>query len=294
MTPKKKPPIGITLLALTLLWIGCCGTLIFPIMLLDGGMETAWRHIVGGMIHSELLLRGAYWLVVTTWFLFYVAYAVIGVGLWKLRNWARRAQLVIFEVFGTVSVLVAVLLVRPASLAFALLVGTAIPFAWFVWYLMRPRVRFAFGAWSSSTDPDSTAVPPPGLSKKGKSLVAAGIIATFALYIAALSFGIEDMTRSTGVYKIAVNQAHYSPCVASVLGIPATPDRGTSGSWEEDSKTGKADIEIPLHGPKDKGFLVVHAKKQDGVWNISSLVLLRGSDRFQLVPAPATGACKSF
>lgn len=292
MPPPRTRPVFITILAIVFIWIGFGGTLIFPIVLLAGGMETMWKQLVGGAIHSELLVRAVYWLTITVWFLFYVAYAIIGVGLWKLRNWARTAQLVIFEFSIAVGILIAAFLVRPPSLAFAVIAGAVPPFAWFIWYLMRPRVRFAFGAWPSKAEADSAAEPPPGLSKSGKALVAAGIVVTFALYIGALSFGIEDMTRSTGIYKIAMNYARNSPCVASVLGTPATPDRGTEGSWEENSRTGKADIEIPLHGPKDKGSLVVHAKKLDGVWNINSLVLLHGSERIKIEPASPTGGCQ--
>jgi hypothetical protein len=291
MTTRRKRPVGATLLAAAFLWIGCGGTLFFPIIVFFDG-TTMWRLIAGGLIHSEVMLRITSYLFLSTWFLFYVAYAFIGFGLWKLRNWARKALLVLSELFAIISVLVSLFFVRPRELAVAVVIGTVIPFAWCVWYMKRPRVRFAFGAWPSSRDGVSAAEDPPGLSKKGKAGIAAAIVATFALYVGSLSVAIETMTRATGIYRMTVVQAQGSPCVASALGTPLTTDWGTQGRWEEGSRTGKAYMEIPVHGPKGKGSLVVRAEKQNGVWKINSLVLSHASERIQMTPPIAPSGCQ--
>ena len=144
--PQRKRPVGVTILALVYLWIGCFGTLVFPFIALNGGSSQIWRHWVAGAIHSEPALRVTGHIFTLIWFLWYVAYGVIGFGLWKLRNWAYRAILVMNEFFVVVCLLVLPFLVRPPALAVAVVIGTAIPFACIVWYLKQPNVGFAFGA----------------------------------------------------------------------------------------------------------------------------------------------------
>jgi hypothetical protein len=105
MISQKKRPVGVTLLAAMFLWIGCLGTIFFPIILLSGGTTTLWGLIAPEAIHSQLLLQITSYLFFSVWFLFYVAYAVIGFGLWKLRNWARRSVLALTVVGGSAGIL---------------------------------------------------------------------------------------------------------------------------------------------------------------------------------------------
>jgi hypothetical protein len=292
MKPKQKRPVGITILAAAFLWIGCGGTLFFPIITLSGGTMMLWRQIAGGAIHSETTLRITSYFFVTIWFLLYVAYAVIGFGLWKLRNRARKAILALMEFFAVVSVLVLPFFVRPWALAVSFVIFTASFFAWIVWYLNRPRVRFAFGAWPSTGDGDSTAEPPPGLSKMGKAWVVAAIVATFALYCGSLMVAIESIVQSSEIYKITVKNAQDSPCVASLLGTPLTPGQMTTGGMEEGSRDGSANLNIPVNGPKGKGRLELEAEKQGGVWKITSLVLVHKSERIQIAPLVPNSSCQ--
>lgn len=93
MNPSRTRPIGVTLISLAFLWIGCCGTLFLPLILLAGGMSSLWRFVLGSMIHSEAWLKAISYTLDAVWYLFYIAYAVIGYGLWKLKNWARKSLL---------------------------------------------------------------------------------------------------------------------------------------------------------------------------------------------------------
>jgi hypothetical protein len=292
MTPKQKRPVGITLLAVAFLYIGCLGTIFFPIICLSGGGSTLWKHIVGGVIHSEAVLRVTSYLFSIVFYLFYVAYAVIGFGLWKLRNWARKAILALMEFFAVVSVLALPFFVKPPTLAIAVVIGTALPFAWFAWYLKRPRVCFAFGAWPSTCDGGLPSEPPQGLSKMGKVLVATAIVATFALYCSSLMVAVESMFRSSEIYQMTLKDAQDSPCVATRLGTPLTPGWMSSGDMSEGSDDGSANLSIPVHGPKGKGSLKLEAEKKSGVWKITSLVLVHDSERVQITPPNPTSNCQ--
>jgi len=180
-----------------------------------------WRHTASGVIHSEFWLRITSYLFAAIWYLLYAAYAFIGFGLWKLKNWARKAVLAIL-VFGLVT---SFLLPRLFGNAGAMsIIGSVLFFVWMLWYLLRPRVRFAFGAWPSTRDGDATAEPPPGLSKIGKAWVTAGLIASFGLWAGFLMIAVESMSRSSEIYQLTLMEAQNSPCIAARLGVPLIQD----------------------------------------------------------------------
>ena len=172
MPHKLKRPIGVTLIALAFLWIGCCGTLFLPIIGLTGEMSALWRLSFGSIIHSEAWLKTISYVLDSVWFLLYVVYAVIGFGLWKLKNWARKSVLGI-AILGVIGGLIASLVfVRPIALGISVIGMAVVEFGWLGWYLMRPRIRYAFGAWNRYSSAGEW-IEPPGLSTRGKLGVSA-------------------------------------------------------------------------------------------------------------------------
>ena len=286
MTPNRMRPVGVALLAIVFLWIGGFGTIFFPLIAFWGGTGMLWQQIAGGVIHSKDVLKITSYLFSSIWFLLYVAYLFIGIGLWRLRNWARRAQLALFKFCVIFCVLVLPFLVKPPVMAVGVVAGTAVPFAAMAWYLQRPRVRYAFGNWPV------VAGPPPALSKTGKAYVVTAIAASFALFTCSLAFSVESSFRDSPIYALTLQQAQSSPCVTAVLGAPLTPDWNTQGDLSDGSSNGSANLEISVHGPKGKGNLVVKAKKQKGSWEIDSLVLRQGSAQKTILPATSASACQ--
>ena len=273
-----------TILALIYLWIGGLGTLFFPVIALSGGGTDLWRHRAEGAIQSEAALRITGALFSAVLFLCYVAYAVMGFGFWKLRNWARKLAVGINLFFGVAAAIALPIFARPALVAIPLCIGTVPPLAWIVWYLMRPRVRYAFGALQAqeSDGPDTT---PRGLSKMGIAWVAIGVVATFALFFVSVFVLVESMFHSSGVYTMALTKAQKSPCVAHVLGSPLKPDWMTSGEINENNDEGSAELSIPVSGPKGSGSLELKAQRESGTWEIQSLILEHDVDRIQIVPS---------
>ena len=289
---KQKRPVLITRLAIVHLWIGCLGTICFPFVVLSSESTLAFQRIAAAMIHSESLLRICSYLFFSTWFLAYVAYAVIGFGLWKLRNWARKAMLALTELFVIVCLLALPFFAKLGALAIVIIIGIVLPYAWIIWYLKRPRVCFAFGAWPSIRDKASTAELPPDLSNMGKAWVIAAIVATFALFCGSLMVAVESMSRSSEIYQMTLKDAQDSPCVATRLGTPLTPGWTSSGDMKESSDDGSANLRIPVHGPKGKGSLEMSAEKQTGAWKITSLVLVHESKRIQIEPSIPNSSCQ--
>lgn len=113
MNNNQKRPIGVTLIALGFLWIGVGVTLFFPFIALTGGTYAMWHLALGSTIHPDAWLKATAHTLDCLWYLAYVAYAVIGFGLWKLKNWARKSVLGL-AIFGMLAVLgVAIVFVRP-------------------------------------------------------------------------------------------------------------------------------------------------------------------------------------
>lgn len=292
MNPKRNRPIGVTLIALAFLWIGCGGTLFLPIIGLTGGMSSLWRLELGSMIHSEAWLRTISYVLNSVWFLLYVVYAVIGFGLWKLKNWARKSVLGIAIVGVIGGLVVSLVFVRPIALGISVVGMAVVEFGWLSWYLMRPRVRYAFGAWGRYSAAGEW-IEPPGLSKRGKlgigALAAASVV---VLFVIPLFFGVEAMMRNSDAYKLTLKTAQASPCITNALGSPLEPGWMMGGSITESSIEGSADLSIPVRGPKGKGSLDVQAKKLNGNWRIDSLVFTHGAGRSSIVPSESNQACQ--
>jgi hypothetical protein len=285
MNSNLKRPIGVTLIALGFLWIGCCGTLFFPIIGLTGGLSAMWPLALGSTIHSQPWLKAISYALDCVWFLVYIAYAVIGFGLWKLKNWARKSVIGITILGAIAALIVALVFVRPVILGISVIGMALVEFGWLGWYLMRPRVRYAFGAWSRYSSA-GVWIEPPGLTKRRKlgigTLAAASLVVLFAI---PLFFAVEEMMRGSDAYRLTLNKAQASPCVTNALGSPLKPGWMMEGSITESSIEGSADLTIPVRGPKGKGNLDMRAKKVSGNWRIDSLVFTHGTVRSSIVPS---------
>ena len=138
-------PTGVTILAV-LAFIGA-GLLV----------AAALFSLLGGMLVSTMgasrmgMLAGVGAAVIAIFLLIAAAVdIVVGVGLWKLKNWARIITIVLIGIgllgsvlsivspFGHMHVFFFVFLIRRLILA-------AI-YAWILWYLFQPNVKQAFGS----------------------------------------------------------------------------------------------------------------------------------------------------
>ena len=288
MNPSRKRPLGITLLALPFLWIGCGGTLVFPIVLLSGGIGQLIDWWTGDFIHSENLRLTIACAVALIWFGCYVLYAFIGFGLWKLRRWGWKILIVVQVVCLAIGLIGAACCYREPFLAAAVAVFALMFCGIFLWYLDRPNVRVAFQVediWHLNH------FGTPGWIRLPKMKLWVGItiaaVVGVALFCGLLLFAVNGMFRKSDAYAMPLDEAQKSPCAVSKLGSPIVAKGFMSGSLETSDTTGSADMEIPVRGPKGKGTLVVSAKEADGVWGITSLTLDAEGAPVQLIPATA-------
>ncbi len=71
----------------------------------------------------------------------------IGIGLWKLRNWARIVTIVLVGLSLPLSVLLLLGLLIGFELGSLIFQAIFVAlYAWIIWYLFQPHVKDAFGA----------------------------------------------------------------------------------------------------------------------------------------------------
>jgi hypothetical protein len=101
------------------------------------------------------------------------------------------------------------------------------------------------------------------------------LLVSAALLVGLLLAGVLElvtsMMTSSGAYKVAVQRARESPQVAEEFGSPLKVGWFTSGNISVSGETGVADLSIPISGPREKGRIVVHAKKEHGTWTFQTL-----------------------
>lgn len=105
--------------------------------------------------------------------------------------------------------------------------------------------------------------------RKPLSLGATLILRSLAAFIA----WIFRLIKSSAPYRLALARAKSHPEVAEALGLPLREGLFTSGSMSMSGPSGRADLLIPLQGPKGRGLLHVHATRALGEWRLDSLVL---------------------
>lgn len=119
-------------------------------------------------------------------------------------------------------------------------------------------------------------VPPqkPWLERNWKWAVPAGclgVLLIFAAGVAAILALVFGGVRSSDVYKEALARAQRNPAVVEALGAPIKPGLGFSGSIQVSGRSGKADIAIPISGPKGNGTIYAVATKTAGYWQYKTL-----------------------
>ena len=103
-------------------------------------------------------------------------------------------------------------------------------------------------------------------------LIAGGIV--FVVVIMGVVFG---SMRSSDPYKEAMQRAQNDPRVTEALGTPIEAGFFVSGSINVDNASGKADLNVPIHGPKGKGSIHVVGTKEGGRWSYTRMLVTPAS-----------------
>lgn len=293
---NRKRPLGITLLAIPFLCIGCLGTLVFPLVF-AGHTTKALNSLAAAQIHSEFLRTVLAYFVTLVWFGGYVLYAFIGFGLWKLRKWSWFAVVTVTWISVAMSIvagLIAAVLLNQPLIVIPIEVGLSLPLGGILWYFYRPYIRSAFEAPVGGPENlEIRSAPPPFPTKPRTWLKFASVaVFGFALFGGSLLLAVEHFIRTSTIYAMTLKQAQKSPCAIQRMGTPIESKGMASGEMSESSTEGKAELVIPVRGPKGNAELQVSATKDTGTWHIVSLILITNGEQIQLGPAGGDSDCR--
>jgi len=195
----------------------------------------------------------------------------------KVQNLARLYA-TFFIFVGSLAFCVGITLLLSREFGVVLALILAFPVTW----LLRPRKkeeRTTSGApVNGATSGDSQSQGFLTAHWKRNLSIVAGIAAVFVVVLFALIGDSE-------VCKLAYARAQSSSAVQQRLGEPIKRGFFVSGTIEILGPDGKADIEIPISGPKGKGTLYALARKSAGVWKFETLdaTFDGGSERISIL-----------
>lgn len=113
-------------------------------------------------------------------------------------------------------------------------------------------------------------------------LIVVGVAAVFTI-------GLGGVIGNSEVSKLAFARAEADPTVRQRIGEPVKRGFFTSGSIETSDASGRADLSIPISGPRGKATLYVVAHKSAGLWTFITLqvALKEGTERLDLLNTTA-------
>ena len=110
------------------------------------------------------------------------------------------------------------------------------------------------------------------------------LVLMFAIFVASVFFMATSMMTSSEAYAKAMAAVQAHPAVASALGEPIEVDGFVGGSIDTTPSSGKADLSIPVAGPRGKGTVYAVARKHTGEWTLRELVIeLSTGERIDLL-----------
>lgn len=113
-------------------------------------------------------------------------------------------------------------------------------------------------------------------------------ILLFGLFIVSVLALAMGSMKSSDVYRMAMEKAQANPIVASRMGTPLESGFFLSGSINVAGASGKAELTIPVTGPKGKGTIYLEATKFAGEWQFGRLEMgfADGGQRLDLLAEP--------
>jgi Cytochrome oxidase complex assembly protein 1 len=100
-----------------------------------------------------------------------------------------------------------------------------------------------------------------------------GLLVVGALAIGGLFVVITSAMRSSDAYQLALAAAQRDPAVVAELGAPVSPGWLTMGQIEVSGPGGRANLSIPISGPRGSGKIEAQANKAGGKWTFSRLAV---------------------
>jgi hypothetical protein len=114
-------------------------------------------------------------------------------------------------------------------------------------------------------------------------LVLLAIALFCACCVGAGLYGFVSLMKSTPAFTDGLALVQVDPRAQQLLGTPINAGLFVSGEISESGATGTAEISFPVSGPKGSGTVYVTAKKVEGDWIITRLVLVMDGTKEKVV-----------
>jgi hypothetical protein len=102
-------------------------------------------------------------------------------------------------------------------------------------------------------------------------MIGGGIVLVLFAFVTSVLVFAFGLLRGSEVTRLAVERAQASPSVVQQLGTPVKLGLFVNGQINVTATSGRADLEIPIKGPKAKATIYAVADKRAGLWSFSSL-----------------------
>jgi len=125
-----------------------------------------------------------------------------------------------------------------------------------------------------STEPPP--LPPSSRSDWfGRHWVAVTLVGVAAggVLIALFVFGVVKMLRESEPYAEAMRRVSRSPAVVEALGTPIEAEYWFTGNISFNNRNGRAEFDIPIHGPGGRAAIYLKATKLAGKWHYDLLAV---------------------
>jgi hypothetical protein len=102
-------------------------------------------------------------------------------------------------------------------------------------------------------------------------VISLSLLALVAGFFALIFFAVFNMLKTSEPAKDALAKALANRQVQSELGAPIQEGLIVSGNISTTGASGRANLDIPISGPKGKGRIYVEGSKSGGTWTYSTL-----------------------
>ena len=111
------------------------------------------------------------------------------------------------------------------------------------------------------------------------------LLLVFILFIGGIFFAFSKVMKSSDVYAQTMQRVTENEQCIAALGEPIKDGWFFSGSINVTGPSGRADLAIPVSGPKGEGTIYVKAYKEAGKWHFKILeVEIKGrEDRIKII-----------
>ncbi len=100
------------------------------------------------------------------------------------------------------------------------------------------------------------------------------IIVLFFIFLGSVIFGVSEMMTGSDPYKEGLAKAQQDDYLIEILGEPIETDGIMQGELSFKNSKGKADISIPIKGPKGEARVYIVGTKQNEQWTYSEMYVI--------------------